>query len=251
MYRVVAVAIVASVGVCGCASTQQSSDYLHTARSEKGAWGGGYEEPPTLTSSLFASDQAVLGDEAIRKILISRLELPDDAKVALIKFPGSHHGALRYYGSYYWRSEGYLKTQQKYIDTVSERLSASESVSEVVLLPSLLTPNDATIPVLREAAVRLQADLLLVYRVSSDIYQRSKLFAEDEVKAYSTCEAVLLDVRSGIIPFTTVVTKEAQADKEKRDLETAETMRRVESAAVMDSLDTVARKLVSFLESAQ
>jgi len=209
------------------------------------------QEPPTLTSSLFASDEAVLGDEAIKTILSSRLRLPDNAKVALIKFPGSQHGALRYYGSYYWRSEDYLKTQQKYIDAVSDRLSASEDVSEVVLLPSLLTPNDATIPVLREAAVRLQADLLLVYRITSDIYHRSKLFADDEVKAYSTCEAVLLDVRTGIIPFTTVITKEAQAKKEKRDLETAETMRRVESAAVMDSLNIMAAELVSFLEDAQ
>ena len=212
---------------------------------------GGYEEPPTLTSSLFASDQAVLGDDAIKDILRSQVVLARDARVALIKFPGSQYGALRYYGSSYWRSESYLKTQQAYIDAITGKLSASERVSEVTLMPSLLTPNDATIPVLREAAVRLQADLLLVYRITSDIYHRAKIFAEDEVKAYSTCEAVLLDVRTGIIPFTTVITKEAQARKEKQDLETAETMRRVESAAVMDSLNAMAAELVSFLEDAQ
>jgi len=251
MYRIAAVALVASLVVCGCSSPYQDSGALYAARSEVGVWEGGYEEPPTLTSSLFASDQAVLGDDAIKKILSSRLQLPDNAKVALIKFPGSQYGALRYYGSSYWRSESYLKTQQGYIDAITGKLSASERVSAVTLMPSLLTPNDATIPVLREAAVRLQADLLLVYRITSDIYHRSKLFADDEVKAYSTCEAVLLDVRTGIIPFTTVITKESQAKKEKQDLETAETMRRVESAAVMDSLNAMAAELVSFLEDAR
>lgn len=244
MGKTVLLATITCLMVSGCGSVSQyESQYAARTDSYK------FEESPTLTSSLFKSDQAVLGDEAIKQILSSKLVLPNNAKVALIKFPGSQHGALRYYGSYYWRSEGYLKTQQRYIETVTEKLSASDRVSDVVLLPSLLTPNDATIPILREAAVRLQADLLLVYRITSDIYHRAKIFADDQVKAYSTCEAVLLDVRTGIIPFTTVITKEAQTTKEKQDLEITETMRRAESLAVLDSLETMSDKLVAFLES--
>jgi hypothetical protein len=207
-----------------------------------------YEEAPTLTSSLFKSDQVVLDDEAIARILSSKLAMPNHARVAVIKYPGSQHGAWRVYGSNYWRSEDYLKTQQDYTDAVIERLSASPHISEVILLPSLLTPDDATIPVLREAAVRLQANLLLIYRITSDIYYRPRMFSDDQVKAYSTCEAVLLDVRTGIIPFTTVITKESQTQKEKKDLDVAETMRRAESSAVLDSLNSVSNQLVSFLE---
>ncbi len=129
-----------------------------------------YEERPVLTTSLFKSDQAVMDDEAIRRILSSELAMVKNAKIALMKFPGSDHAALRYYGHQYWRSEDYLKTQQKYIDTISRKLSASDRVADVILLPSLLTPTEATIPHLREAAVRLRADLLLVFRLTSDIY---------------------------------------------------------------------------------
>jgi hypothetical protein len=207
-----------------------------------------YEERPTLTGSLFKSDQAVMDDEAIRRILSSKVVLADDARIALMKFPGPERAALRYYGYHYWRSEDYLKTQQQYIDTISGKLAASDRVAEVILLPSLLTPMEATIPVLREAAVRLQADLLLVFRLTSDIYHQPKLFAQDQVKAYCTCEAVLLDVRTGLIPFTTVTTRDRIEKKEKQDLEINETMRRAETAAVLDSLNAVSDKLAEFLK---
>lgn len=247
MYKIVMLLTIVCCAVCGCSSPHEYADY---SGSNVALQKERYGEAPTLTSSLFKSDQVVLDDESISKILSSSLVLPDNAKIALIKFPGSQRGALRYYGSYYWRSEDYLKTEQKYIDTVRKRLSGSGRISEVILLPSLLTPNDATIPVLREAAVRLQADLLLVYRIRSDIYRRSRMFADDQVKAYSTCEAVLLDVRTGIIPYTTVITKESQTKKQKQDLEITETMKRAESTAVLNSLESVASELVSFLESA-
>jgi hypothetical protein len=247
MYKTILMIMIACFVVSGCSSSSQ----YDLAASRAGMVSKGYDEPPTLTSSLFKSDQVVLDDEAIKKILSSKLVLPENAKIALIKFPGSQHDAFRYYGYYYWRSEDYLKTQQNYIDTVTKKLSGSKRISEVILLPSLLTPKDATIPVLREAAVRLQANLLLIYRVTSDIYHRPRMFADDQVKAYSTCEAVLLDVRTGVIPFTTVITKESQTKKEKRDMEITETMKRAESSAVLDSLNAVADKLVLFLDSTQ
>lgn len=208
-----------------------------------------YQARPELEGSLFKSDQEILGEEAIKTILSSKLVLPQKAKIALMKFPGAGRGASGYYGYYYWRSENYIRTQQEYIDTMSSTLSKSNRVSEVTLLPSLLTPKDSTIPVLREAAVRLQADLLLVFRIASDIYHQPKIFAKDKVKAYSICEAVLLDVRTGLIPFTTVVTEEKIEHKEKEDLEIKETMKRAENAAVLDSLNIVASKLVAFLNA--
>jgi hypothetical protein len=200
--------------------------------------------------SLFKSDQAVMSDEAIQRILSSKVVLAEDARIALLKFPEPQNTALRYYGYYYWRSEDYLKTQQEYIDTVSRKLTASDRVDEVILLPSLLTPAQTTIPFLREAVVRLQADLLLVFRLTSDIYHQPKLFAQDQVKAYCTCEAVLLDVRTGTIPFTAVTTRDRIEKKEKQDLNVNETMRRAETGAVLDSLNAVSDKLVEFLASA-
>lgn len=209
-----------------------------------------YGEQPTLTASLFKADQAVMEDVAIQRILASKVVLAKEARIALLKFPEPQNMALRYYGYQYWRSEDYLKTQQEYIDTITRKLTASDRVSEVILLPSLVTPTQATIPTLREAAVRLQADLLLVFRLVSDIYYQPKLFARDEVKAYCTCEVVLLDVRTGTIPFTTVTTRDQLEKKEKQDLNVNETMRRAETGAVLDALNAASDKLVTFLAKA-
>jgi hypothetical protein len=247
MNRLVTASLMMAILVSGCgAPIAQEYAGMTSMRAEPAA----YEEHPTLTTSLFKSDQAVMSDEAIARILSSKVVLAQDARIALMKFPGAEHAALRYYGYYYWRSEDYLKTQQEYIDTISRKLAASDRVAEVILLPSLLTPTEATIPVLREAAVRLQADLLLVFRLTSDIYHQPKLFARDQVKAYCTCEAVLLDVRTGLIPFTTVTTRDRMEKREKQDLDVNETMRRAETAAVLDALNAVSDKLVDFLANA-
>ncbi len=85
-----------------------------------------YQARPPLEASLFPSDQAVLGDEAIKRILSSKVELPEKAKVAVMKFPLGDNAAARYYGYYYWRQEEYVKTQQEYSDALSTAPLASK-----------------------------------------------------------------------------------------------------------------------------
>ena len=208
-----------------------------------------YAVKEPLATSLFPSDQAILGDEAVNRILSSKLELPAKAKLALMKFPDSQGWGARYYGSYYWQNEEYLKLQQGQVDTLSTALLASDHIQEVIPLPSLMIPRQISIPVLREAAVRMQADLLLVFRVAGDTYSQYRVFAKDRVKAYSTCELVLLDVRTGLVPFTRVLTRDRLELKQSTDLDLAETMRRAEERAATEALKTAAEELVAFVKS--
>jgi hypothetical protein len=210
-----------------------------------------YAAREPITESLFPADQAVLGDEAVERILASKLELPARAKVALIKFPGSAGEGSRYYSYsvYYWRDETQLKIRQRQIDTLSQALAASDQIAEVTPLPSLMTPSRPAIPSLREAAVRMQADLLLVYRVGSDTYSQYRMFSKDKVKAISTCEIVLLDVRTGLVPFTRVVSRERTESKQPTDFDLSETMRRAEEDSSSDALKEAADDLVTFMKS--
>jgi hypothetical protein len=223
----------------GCASTPQAvTPVMATAD---------YAAKEPIATSLFPSDQAVMGDDAVARILSSKLELPAKAKIALMKFPDV--GGSRYYGRSYWREEEYLKLQQSQVDTLTQALLASDQIAEVTPLPSLMTPSRVSIPVLREAAVRMQADLLLVFRVGSDTYSRYRTFAKDKVKAYSTCELVLLDVRTGLVPFTRVVSREQVELKQTSDLDLSETMRRAEQASASETLKVAAQDLVGFMKS--
>ena len=128
-------------------------------------------------------------------------------------------------------------------------LASSDQIAEVTPLPSLMTSIRVSIPVLREAAVRLQADLIFVFRVGSDTYSQYRAFAKDQVKAYSTCELVLLDVRTGLVPFTRVVSREYLELKQPGDLDLAETMRQTEQRAAVEALKVASGDLVAFIKS--
>jgi hypothetical protein len=229
----------AGVLLSGCASTPQAlTPTMATAN---------YAAKEPIATSLFPSDQAVMSDDAIGRILSSKLELPTRAKVALMKFPDVE--GSRYYGRSYWRDEEYLKLQQSQVDTLTQALMASDQIIEVTPLPSLMTPSRVTIPILREAAVRMQADLLLVFRVGSDTYSQYRAFAKDKAKAYSTCELVMLDVRTGLVPFTRVVSRERLELKQTADIDLSETIRRAEQTSAAETLKAAAQDLVGFMKS--
>lgn len=225
----------------GCANQTQS----HALMATQDSLINSPKEP--IATSLFPSDQAVLGDAAVAAILSSKLELPAKAKVALMKFPDAE--GSRQYGRFYWRDEEFLKLQQSQVDTLTQSLQASDRIVDVTLLPSLMTPTRASIPLLREAAVRMQADLLLIFRVGSDTYSQYRAFSKDRVKAYSTCELVLLDIRTGLVPFTRVVSRERLEVKQATDLDLSETMRRAEQASAMDALKAATDDLLGFVKS--
>jgi hypothetical protein len=206
-----------------------------------------YAAREPIATSLFSSDQAVLSDEAVQRILSSKLELPAKSKLALMKFPDSQ--GSDYYRRYYWQDVARLKLRQTEVDIISRTLLASDQIAEVTPLPSLMTPKQLSIPILREAAVRMQADLLLVYRIGSDTYSHTRVFARDKVKVYSTCEMVLLDVRTGLVPFTRVVSRERTATKQSMDFDLNETMQRAEQAASVDTLEAASADLVEYIKS--
>ena len=208
---------------------------------------GYMNEEPLLARSLFASDNAIISQAAIDTILSSRIKIPEDSKLALIKFAGPTEQNSSIYGYGYWRSEAYLKLQQSYVDTLSSKIKNSAKIKSVSVLPSLLTPQSPTIPVLREASVRLQSPLLVVYRINSDIYEEYRVFKANKSKAYATVEIVLLDVRTGIIPFTSIATREYQSTKSKQDTNDRDLKRRTEQEAVNRALKEVAEDLISYL----
>lgn len=65
--------------------------------------------------------------------------------------------------------------------------------------------------------------------------------------ACGTCEGGLLQVPTGVIPFTKIVTTEQLASREKSGLDIRQTMRRAETAVVRAFLKTVCDDLAAFL----
>lgn len=201
-------------------------------------------DPELITQSLFDSEDRTLSEEDIQRLLDGEIKIPDTMRVALFNF--SNNSVNRYY-SYHWQNEEYLKIQQGSLDTLISKIEASTRVEHVLPIPSIMANHKSNVVQMREAAVRLQADVLLIFSIQSDIYYKYKAFKKDEAKAFATCEVVLMDIRTGMIPFSQVVTKEKFTRKGSSDLTAEELRRRAEQEAVLMTLAEVGEKVSNFI----
>jgi len=69
--------------------------------------------------------------------------------------------------------------------------------------------------------------------------------------AYSKVEVVLMDVRTGIIRFTSMATETETAAKDSKDFDVYETTVNTQQQATRKALAKVARDLVGFLDTAK
>jgi ABC-type uncharacterized transport system auxiliary subunit len=231
MHLMVLLALIAA-GLAGCASTAMPI-YSKSALSIDSQ-----EEP----GSLFSSDAAILSDEDVIRILQYRYIPEPQNKMAVMSVARGD--------GYYWSSE-LAQAAGEVQARLMAQLQQSPLVREASLLPDLLIPKGGSVGHYREAAARYQADLLLVYRAYFRTYEKSRIFSADTSKASCTVEAVLLDTRTGIVPYTVTISQDFTTSEQADDLSFYETRRRAEVTALGDALAAVAQGVVDFLARQQ
>lgn len=189
-------------------------------------------------SSLFAGDAETLSDGEIQKILDFNYKAPTLSRIALMPFGREVWSS--------WSEELALASESLQAKVLNE-LRASPKVYDASYLPSILIPENRGVPHLREAAARYQADLLLVYRSYCQSFERYRFFAADESRAYCGVEAVLLDTRTGLVPFTAVATRTYDVVRNSTDANFSETRLRAQLDATAAGMADVSAKVVSFL----
>lgn len=192
--------------------------------------------------SLFPTDIAVLNDSAIKRILAYRVTLPHAGRLAVLQL-----GEQRRLS--WWDSEDFTRLNQELTDSMLTALRRSPRITHAALLPAMLVPRQRTIPYLREAAARYQADLLLGYRTSCALFRRARFLKRSQFHTVCSVEAVLLDTRSGIVPFTAVATRSQRFEREKEDFETREAVIKAQFQATGEALADVAKQVGEFLGS--
>lgn len=198
-----------------------------------------------IKESLFNSLDRTINEEDIKKLLDGELRLPDTLRIAIYKFGTTNRSfQYLYYGI---GEENSVKAHQSFVDTLVSKLHENPKVKQVNIIPSLMLSTQPTITQLREAAVRMQSDILLVFSSSSDIYYKSKVLKKDQTKAYATTEAFVMDIRTGLIPFSTMITKDFLTQRLSLE-EYEETRRRAQRLAVLLTLDEVGKQVNLFLK---
>lgn len=196
------------------------------------------EEPLGSDLGLSAGDAA---DSTIERLLAHRLTLPPGVSVAILHFPGARVGRS------WFSSRDVSELTQALADSMVAALSSSPRVTRAVVLPALFVGEKPTIAGLREGAARLQARVLLVYRPSCRFYERVPFVGSTQYRALCTIEAAALDTRSGVIPWSTVVTREYVTQRQRGDFDAGGTWRRAQHQALLVAGADVSGRIGTFL----
>lgn len=198
-----------------------------------------------ITQSLFNDRSSTINEEGIQKILDGNYKLPQQLRVAIVKLEPQ----LKAHYWSYWNDEEYLKTQQAYLDLFSEKFRQSSRVTKLTIIPDLLISKAPSFTSIREAAVRMQADIVVVYSITGDIYSKYKLFTKTDIKAFATTQLIVLDVRTGLVPFSTIVTKDYLSQKRKEEMGYLEARNRIQNEAVLLTISEIGQQVIEFLRT--
>jgi hypothetical protein len=99
-------------------------------------------------------------------------------------------------------------------------------VKNIISLPALEANSHPGITALCETTVRLQADIQ-VYSVNRVIYYKYKVLQKNQATAFLTCEIVVVDTRTGVIPPASKVMRVKPVCKGQQNLTDAETRKRL------------------------
>jgi len=220
-----------TVGCAAVSSEPRPDNYYNSAESRDTA----------SEKSLFSTDNKLMSDEDIKRILNYRVKLPKQSRI----------GVLRLSTNNYWRfySNDFVQLTDDISKNFIDKLRKSPRVYDASYLPSLLIPEKRTVPYLRVAAARYQADLLLAYRTNCNTFNKYRFLSPDKTRAYCTVEAVLIDVRSGIVPFTAIAMNEVTGIQKSEEHSLAETTEKARLKAIGKSMQDVAERLVKFLRT--
>ncbi|GAO43585.1 hypothetical protein FPE01S_02_06910 [Flavihumibacter petaseus NBRC 106054] len=219
----------AGITACGTSKVPQAN-YSHVPVADT-----------TITESLFTDRSSSISEENIQKILDGSYKLPQQLRIAVVRLDPAG-GTKRYY----WNDEQYIKSQQAYLDQFVLQLRQSPRVVSVTAVPDMLIAKNPGFTTLREAAVRMQADLVLVYSINSDLYSKYKPFAKPEIKAFATSQLILLDVRTGLVPFSTMVTRDVLSQRSKEELDNYEAAQRIQREAVLETITAIGEQMKGF-----
>lgn len=189
----------------------------------------GAVDPVDRSRSLIPSDAAVLSDQEIDRILTARVEVPDRMRVAVLYL--SHDRSRDW-----WQQNDLSEDSFRSALSPVLKLLEDERVSDVSFLPSFLLPAQKSIPLIREAAARYQADWVLIVKTEAREYRKDRVLGKDEARASCEVECVVLDVRTGTIPYTSVARGDATVEKTDEEYALSETSLRAEGQAIEQAM---------------
>jgi hypothetical protein len=212
-----------SLFLFGCATAKK--DYAYMGESE-------YQSKPTLTQSLLTND--VLSEESIQKILSSKISIPKLVNIAVIRI----------------NDQNFQTIDEQLSEQFYQKSNWGNRAKALIPIPQILVKTPISISGLRQSAVLLQADILVIVKPATYSNWKFRWLAENKAKSITTLEVLVLDTRTGIIPFTSIITDQVEMTKDKNvDYDNYELELRVKKESEKKALIQVASQVKDFLNT--
>ena len=91
----------------------------------------------------------------------------------------------------------------------------NKRIKEIAMVPEMLIPHDPSFENLRDVAAIMQSDLILILQTRSTTDTKFHMHKKNEAKTVATIEAIIFDIRTGVIPFTSIATNSAHIKEDK------------------------------------
>jgi hypothetical protein len=210
----------------GCSAVQKnvSSEYLADYRSKE-----------SLGSSLLDKD-GNLGEPEIQKLLQSKVEFPKKIHIAIALI--SESSSFR------------PQVVSRELEDLYKIESWGSRVVAVTPLPQLLLGEKISLKSLRQSAALLQADALVVIKPISRADWRFQFFSATEAKATSFTEILLLDTRTSVVPFTSLISESVEIEEGGDDFSKGELLERARMKSEALAQKKIPEQIATYLEGA-
>lgn len=177
---------------CGSSKYKMGSDnaYINTSK---------YQKRKELKKSFFKKEANSFTEKQIKTLLSSKVNLRKPLKVAVVKLGNKNNS---WYNSPNSFSGGSMNVSEKNEKAIKGILKRSKYIKDISFIPSFMMPEENTIRNLRDTAALFQADLILIIQSSSIMEFDTNLLANNEAKATASIEAIMVDVLTGVVPYT-------------------------------------------------
>lgn len=191
------------------------------------------------SDSLLPPELPILNQPEIDASLGAKLALPRPARLGIV---GLNPRSLDWAGS-----EAVFRLERSGLEATISALRRCSRIGDAVVVPSIMLREKDTLPAFRDSAARCQLDLLLICSSRCVSYSEGKSKAHREKEGYCVIEVVLLDVKTGLVPFTRIAIEEYAAAPEDGDKAEWESVRLARIRAVSTAMGKVLDDLTKFL----
>ena len=213
----------------GCSSIQKDYSYMNksTYQNKRQLQGG----------SLVKDDKGGLTEASIKNLLESRIKMPKKISLAVFRLGNSQ------------QEFDFEPLDDEIATEFYQHSNWGKRVQSVIPVPSIMLPSNVSMKSMRDAAALLQADALLVITPNTQMDWRLRVLDENEAKAFTHFEVLLIDTRTGAIPYTFMASRSAKVIKGKSDYSNQEMMNRAKFLSEKKAYLSLRPKVRAFLNT--